>query len=202
MSTRFAIEIEVQMCGHKFIIKALAVDTLGGIGLVVGNDALEDIDASLDFRRHQLRFKSNSIVLKPVHTMILKPFQTRTITITGRLPHFLRNAQAMIQATNYISQFTCCKMLVQFENGVAVVVVTNPTNNNVKIRNDKAFATLNVNALTNMYLCMAGVNQSDDNTTLHYFVASEVSDPQKIATPGQKINQQKVSLGSDIFHQK
>jgi hypothetical protein len=58
MSTRFAIAIEVQMCGHKFIIKALAVDTLGGIGLVVGNDALEDIDANLDFRHHQLRFKA------------------------------------------------------------------------------------------------------------------------------------------------
>ena len=98
----YAIEIPVFLGNHKFVIDARAVQNLGGIGLVIGSEALVDIDAQLDFKSHQLRFKSSSINVHSVHDVKLLPQQSRVIAVTGKLPHFLRNNHALIKLTRFL----------------------------------------------------------------------------------------------------
>ena len=59
----YSIEVPLLFGHHKIVVEARAVKNLGGIGLVVGSQALEDIDAKLDFTSHTLRFNKSSLVL-------------------------------------------------------------------------------------------------------------------------------------------
>jgi hypothetical protein len=116
--TMYAIEIPLIIGEHKFVIEARAVANLGGIDLVVGTQALEDIDAKLDFQSHRLKFNKSSIMLHTRQNFVLPPKQSKVVQLTGRLPNFLKNSQALIRTTSFTSKFTGPLSLVKFKNGV------------------------------------------------------------------------------------
>ena len=63
----YAIEVPLVLGAHKFVIDARACPHLGGINLILGTDSLVDIDAQMDFKSRQLKFKNTSINVHSVH---------------------------------------------------------------------------------------------------------------------------------------
>ena len=174
--TSYALEIPLFMGSHKFVVEARAVQNLGGINLVIGTDALEDIDAKLEFKAHQLKFKSTSIVVRSRHNITLQPGQTRSITITGRLPYFLKNNQIMVRSTRFASQLTASQMLVKFASSVASIVVSNPFSRPVTISNSKPFGVINFNDLTNVYVPLASSDVLQDSQSSNLCMFSQTSE--------------------------
>ena len=73
LRTRYALEIPIKIQSHTFIVRAIALDTLGGINLVIGSPFLSDIDATLEFRNNKLRFRHSTFPLKLTKSITLKP---------------------------------------------------------------------------------------------------------------------------------
>ena len=165
--TNSAIDIELKIQGHKFVVTALVMSTLAGINLVLGDKSLAEMEAKLDFKSHKLQFRSNSILLHACSDYIIHPKQTRTISIEGKLPKELRNCNVMVKASSFLERFTSKHMLVQFNESEGVIVVFNPGNRLVRIRADKPIATLDVRSITNFYSSVCQVSCESDSTTFH-----------------------------------
>ena len=149
--TSYAIEIPLVLGNHKFIIDARACSYLGGISLILGTDSLVDIDAKMDFKSRQLRFKNTSINVHSVHDTKLLPNQSKLVSITGKLPHFLRNNQAMLRLTKFGSQFTATNSLVKFHSGKASIVLYNPFNRAINLHKNKPIASIRFQDLANTF---------------------------------------------------
>ena len=149
--TKDAMDIPISIGGQPFIIEVRTVDTLGGIGIVLGSESLAKLDARLNFRKHQLHFKGTSINLNVCKDMTIQPGNTNIIQITGKLPNFLKNATAFIKSSKFATNYSFPRMLVKFDRGIANVVVCNPTRSPVTLNKNKAFATLAFSDLTNVY---------------------------------------------------
>lgn len=169
ITTNAAIDVQIKMQGHKFVITALIMNTLGGINLVLGNKSLSEINASLDFQSHKLRFKCNSIPLKASGDYVIQPNQTRHIIIDGKVPSKLRHANMLAKSTKFLSKFTCTNMLIQLQSGRSTIIVHNGGNRPARISKNKPLATLDTKSITNFYCELAQVSADQEETTLHYF---------------------------------
>ena len=114
LSTRYALEIPIKIQSHTFIVRAIALDTLGGINLVIGSPSLFDIDAILEFRNNKLCFRHSTFPLKLTKSVTLKPKHIHMVSFTCRLPAALRDATLIVRPTTCISNFCACHMLLQF----------------------------------------------------------------------------------------
>ena len=168
LQTRYAIEIPIKIQSHSFIVKALALDTLGGLNLVIGSPSMADIDACLEFRHNRLRFKHSTFPLKLTKSVVLKPKYVQMVTVTARLPTALRDATLFVKPTSFISKFTASHMLLQFRNGYANLLLTNTSEKPVTLCKDKLFAVIDLRFLTQMYSQLLATDSNDRNTTLYY----------------------------------
>ena len=168
VSARYAIEIPVTIQRHKFIVRALALDTLGGINLVLGTPALHDMDACLEFRSNRLRFRHSTFPIRLTKTIKLKPKMVRMVTVTAKLPAALRHATLFVRTSNFISQFSAIHMLLKFHKGYASLLVTNPLDHEVTLHSDKAFGFIDLRYLAQMYTSIIATSQDKTHTTLLY----------------------------------
>ena len=125
--TKYAMNIPLSIAGEAFNIEVRTVDTLGGPGLILGTDSLTQLDAKLDFKSHQLHFKSNSVNVNVCHDVSFKPGETKVIQIKGKLPNFMKNNVALIKTCKFATNFAFPRMLVQFHKCKANVLVYNST---------------------------------------------------------------------------
>ena len=169
ITSRFALEIPIQIQGHKFLITAIALDTLGGINLVLGTPALREIDATLEFRHNRLRFRHTTFVACLTRSVTLQPGQLKIVNLTARIPAVLRNAALFIRTSRYISQFTASNMLLRFRNGFASLVVSNPTNRTMTLSQHKPFGIIDLKYLTQIYRPVCASAMSDQSTQLFCF---------------------------------
>ena len=149
--TKDAMDIPISIGGQPFNIEVRTVDTLGGIGIVLGTESLAKLDARLNFKKHQLHFKGTSINLNVCKDKTIQPGDTNIIQITGKLPNFLKNSTAFIKSSKFATNYSFPRMLVKFNRGIANIVVCNPTRSPVTLNKTKAFATLSFSDLTNVY---------------------------------------------------
>ena len=95
------MEIPIYVQGHKFFIRALTLDTLGGIDLVIGSPSLADIDATLEFRRNRIKFRHTTFVADLTKSFTLQPHQVKIVSVAARVPSYLCNA-------NVFTYFSFC----------------------------------------------------------------------------------------------
>jgi hypothetical protein len=145
---RYAIEIPITIQRHKFIVRALAMDTLGGVNLVLGTPALSDIDASLEFRCHKLHFRHSTFVARLTKSVTLKPKHVLMVSVTAKLPNAIKDACHFVTTSKFMSQFTSSHMLLQFRNGYASLLVTNHSDKEVTLRHDKIFGIIDLRYMT------------------------------------------------------
>ena len=166
INSRFAIEFPIFIQKHQFIVRALALDTLGGIDLVIGSPALREIDACLDFACQKLRFKHTTFTTKLTRSIQLRPHQSMHVTVTSRLPAPLRHATLLLRPSRFVAGFTASHMLVKFRNGYATILLHNPTDRHVTLSRDKLFGILDLRHLTSIYTHILATSQSDTQTVL------------------------------------
>ena len=188
---RYAIEVPVIIQRHKFIVRALALDTLGGINLVIGTPALQEIDACLEFKANRLRFRHSTFPVRLTRPITLKPKHVIMVSVTARLPAVLRDATLFMKTTKYMAQFTSAHMLLQFRKGYASLILTNPTDKDVILNDTNIFGFVDVRYLTQSYMHIVAASQDQARTTLLYWSAqtSASSDPPiRADTTADKIN--------------
>ena len=160
------MEIPIYVQGHKFFIRALAFDTLGGIDLVIGSPSLADIDATLEFRRNRIKFKHTTFVAHLTKSFTLQPHQVKIVSVAARLPSFLRNANLFLRTSRFVSQFTASNMLVKFRNGFASIVINNPLDRPISFSKDRQFGIVDLSHLTQIYTPICATSVSRQSTEL------------------------------------
>ena len=178
ITARYAIEIPITIHRHKFIVRALAMDTLGGVNLVLGTPALCDVDACLEFKRHKLHFKHSTFVAKLTKSVTLKPKHVKMVSVHARLPTALKDACHFVRTSRFVSQFTSTHMLLQFRNGYASLLVTNDSDTEITLHRDRIFGIIDLRYMTQVYNPIVATSANEDNTTLLYSAAtSSHADP-------------------------
>ena len=171
ITTNHAIDVTVSIQGHKFLVTALVVNTLAGLSMVLGNTSLSELDASLDFRTNRLRFKSKSVLLKPTGNFIIQPHQSRSITLKGKLPNFLKNANILVSSLNFLEKLSPKFMLVQFRNSCTNIVVKNPFDKEITINDSRPVAVIDFKSMVNMYKAISHFEASEEKTVMHCYHA-------------------------------
>ena len=72
----------------------------------------------------------------------------------------------MVKAGSYLERLTTKNMLVQFHNSEGVIVVHNSFNRPVRIRAEKAIATLDLKSIINFYCAMSHFSSNFESNTV------------------------------------
>ena len=127
--------------GNIFQLTAYIVPTLGGISVIVGTKSLKELEAELHFKHNVLKFRKREVIAKLSRNAIIKPGDTRILSMRGKLPDVLKSSEVYFQASKFLSQFVPSLMLVKMTKGVTRIAVHNSTTKTVKIRCDKPIGT-------------------------------------------------------------
>lgn len=76
-----ALKFQINIQSHKFTIVAHIAENLTGIDLILGTTTLGELNASLDFATNTFKIRQKSLPLKAIHSVTLKPGQTKTIAL-------------------------------------------------------------------------------------------------------------------------
>ena len=171
LTANYAITFKCSISSHEFEITATVVNVLGGINLVIGNRALEHIEAKLDFNEHKITFKRHPIRIYPQNDVQLQPGQTKMICVSGRMPKTFMHAQGKIKATARFTAFMPRLMLVQFHAGCAKIAITNPYHTVKRISRQHAIATFSTSSVLHTYNIIQSVDKDSEATTFNYYSA-------------------------------
>ena len=158
ITTNKAVEVQIDIQGHMFMLKCVVLDTLGGVDLVLGNKALEDLRGSLDFEKHILHLKAKSIVATSMYQCNVKPGETVVIKLSARLPRFLRNADILFKPSRHLKvlQPTITAQLTRCRNYSFSICFVNQTNTAHTI---KAGKVLGIVDMTYIPFTLEGMSQ-------------------------------------------
>jgi hypothetical protein len=168
ITSEFAIDIPLIIQGHRVLVTAMVVPNLGGLSIILGDKSLGELDSTLYFKAHTLRFKANSVIIRPTANFVVGPRQSRIIKVTGKLPHVLKNASGLLKSTRLLSEYCPTLMLVNFSDYIAEIQVTNHTNKEVTLWKDQPIATLCLKSLLNWYEPVMKITRSPSETTLYH----------------------------------
>ena len=117
-----------------FEITAFIVPCIGGVDILLSTRAMKDLEATLCFRKNILRFKTKTVAVKINRNTILKPGESRILTIGAKLPDIIKSAEVYFKASKFLSQFLPELMLIKMRKGVSKIAVYNKTNKIVRIK--------------------------------------------------------------------
>ena len=127
--------------GHTFKLTAHVVPSLGGISVIVGTKSMKELEAILHFKNNILKFRSKVIRAKLSRDAIIKPGDTRILSMKGNMPQVLKSAEVYFQASKFLSKFVPSLMLVKMSKGTTRIAVHNSTSKTIRIRCDKPIGT-------------------------------------------------------------
>ena len=177
------IEFPFKIEEHSFVVRAMIINNLGGVGLVLGQASLAELDAKLTFKSNKLEFKSKSVLLFPSTNYVIDPQQTRYITVTAKLPKFLKNSSIRIKSNKYFSRLCPEMMLVKFKKSEAVVLAKNDSQFPIILNKSRSVGTVELQSLTDLYDPVDSFTQKNGQTTLHLHSYQQRQDyPEKPVT--------------------
>ena len=132
-----ALTFNMAINGHVFQLTSHVVPTLGGIAVVIGTKSMKELEAELHFKHNVLKFRKREATAKLSRSAIIKPGDTRVLSIKGKLPDVLKSSEIYFQASKFLSQYVPSLMLVKMIKGVTRIAVHNSSNKTVKIKCDK-----------------------------------------------------------------
>ncbi|KAJ8038848.1 hypothetical protein HOLleu_16398 [Holothuria leucospilota] len=89
------IEFEISIQERNFRISAMVVKNLIGIDLILGSKTLAELDGILEFKTNTFRIAPKKLHLRPSANVVIKPGQEKYITLRGKVPPYLRNAETI-----------------------------------------------------------------------------------------------------------
>ena len=202
VTSKYAMEIPIKIQNHQFVIRALAIDTLGGIDLVIGSPALREIDACLEFKQQRLRFRHTTFIARLTRSLTLQPGEVRIVNVSARIPAFLRNATLFLRTSKFMSQFTASNMLLKFHHGFATIVLRNPLNRTFSISHEKTFAIIDLRYLTKMYSPIFATAMSSTDTQLLCYSAMHSTDAPCAKNVSPSVQQNNPVDRKELYDQK
>ena len=142
MKTTRTLTFGMVVQGQTLQVRAYIAPSLGGFDIVAGNDVLRKLEANICFKKGLLRWKSKGVIAKFVKPAILKPGESRVLTIKARIPGIVKNSEMYFKSTRFMSQFMPTNVLLKMYKGTARILVVNPTKRVVKFRADKPIGTV------------------------------------------------------------
>ncbi|XP_064643583.1 uncharacterized protein LOC135497682 [Lineus longissimus] len=199
-----AINIELLIQGHKLRIHAVVADNLTGPDLLLGARTLSELNGTLDFSTSTLTVRPRRIQFTPVQTVTLRPGQTRSIVVKGKVPKLLKHTEVLLQPTEQFSKYCPSYMLVKLRKSAAIIRVTNNSKKNVTFRDNLpvAFTDLSdhihATHLVPRGSLNNGVTREQCVSDLHYknlltYPHLDIDDPISKLSP-QDIIEQQISL--------
>ena len=125
-----------------FEITAYIVPCIGGVDVLLSTRAMKDLEASLNFKKNILKFKTKSVLVKLNRNTILKPGESRILTISAKIPDVIKSAEVYFKATKFLCQFLPELMLIKMRKGVSKIAVYNNTNRIVRLKCSKPVGSI------------------------------------------------------------
>lgn len=145
-----SIRLEIMIQGHRFKISALVVDNLTGIDLILGTQTLSELEGTLDFKFNVFKIKHKKVTLTPTTKVIIKPGETKYLTLKGKVPPMIRNAEVIIRSGKHLARVCPTEFMVRLHRGRIDIPVTNPTQKNIQFDRDRYAASVNLSDLVNV----------------------------------------------------
>lgn len=129
-----AISFQVTIQGHKLKLQAVIAENMAGPDVLLGDNSLKELHGIIDFSARTLTIRPSRIRFFPSHTFTLRPGQSRTIIVKGKMPKVLKHSEVILQSGSHLSKFCPSQMLVKLRKGAAPITVTNTTSNSVTFK--------------------------------------------------------------------
>ena len=147
-----SIKFEINIQGHKFLISAMVADNMTGVDLILGTDTLSDLHGVLDFAENRFKIKAKKVVFKPTRKIVIQPGQTKYVTLRGKVPGAIKNAELVLIANRHLAKMCPSQMLSKLHRGHTTIVVTNPSPKTLYLAKDRPVAYSDLgNLFTVMY---------------------------------------------------
>lgn len=167
MTARFGIKLNFNVQGHDFEVTALAVPNLGGIDMILGNKSMRELECQIDLTTNKIKFKAKSLGLKAAHNVSLRPGESRSIKLYGRLPNILNNKDVTIVVNKHLRSLAGNHILVTIHRSSAVIRLYNASSKTQRIRAQTCAAYVDISSLTDIYHSIHAYDNSSTETVLH-----------------------------------
>ena len=132
--------------GQIFEITAFIVPCIGGIDCIVSTNAMAELEADLNFKTNVLRFKTKTTLAKITRNIILKPYETRIITIKAKVPDIIKNAEVYYQPTPYLARFMPSLMMIRLAKGLSKIAIYNNSSKSIKLKSQRPIGRILLNS--------------------------------------------------------
>ena len=154
------ITFEIILQDQTFVLTAHVVACIGGVDLLVGTRALEQLEANLCFRTKTLRFKPKTVFAKLNRSVILRPGESKIVTIRTRVPDLMKSSDMYFQPTRYCSQFAPSMILVKLSRGVTKIALHNFSKKTKRLNNRKPVGSILVKQFGNVPIPLRTVTEN------------------------------------------
>ena len=121
------IKFDLLVQGQIFSVTAYITPTLGGFDVIIGTNALRELEAKLCFKTSTIRFKSKGVIAKLTRNGILKPGEVRVLNIRARMPDLIKNSEVYFKATRFMSKFIPANIIIRLNKGQSKIIIRNNT---------------------------------------------------------------------------
>ena len=204
-----AVNVELNIQGHKLKVRAIVVDNLTGPDILLGASTLTDLQGSIDFTTHTLTIRPKRIQFMPTHDISVRPGHTKHIVIRGKVPKILKHSEILLQAGRQLSSFCPTYMLVKLHKNSAIIKVTNHSKKCVVFREKQPIAFTDLgdyvhatSSVPQSYFT-SQVDRNQCASDLHYqnllkYPHLDINDPISRLSP-QEIIEQQISLKGSVL---
>ena len=119
------VTFEVTIQNHKLKLNAVISPNLTGPDILLGANSLTEMHGTLDCTAHTLTVRPKRVQFYPSQTFTLKPGQTRTVVVKGKMPKLLKHSEVVLQSHDRLSKFGPSQMLVKLRKSAAPITVSN-----------------------------------------------------------------------------
>ena len=140
------IRFEVNIQGFMFTLNAHIMPSFGLIKALLGAEDLKKISAKLDFATNQLTFKLKPVPFKVVNNTVLKPGESKVVSLCGRLPKNCSSGEVILNSSSLGQRISSSCLLVQVKKGVCLVPVFNDSDKIFRLKRGSVLAYADLEA--------------------------------------------------------
>ena len=115
----------VHIQGHRVQLNAFVTENLTGIDLLLGTDALKQLNGVLDFSNNSFKIKPSVQRFRPTSKVVIYPGQCKYINVQSRVPSYVRNTEVILQPAAFIAHMCPTVMMVKLHKGRTRFMLTN-----------------------------------------------------------------------------
>jgi len=143
------IQFKITVSKYDFYMDAHVIPAFGLVKCLLGTTDLKTLGAKLDFSSNLLTVKLNipkTTVFKMQRNVWLQPYESRMVTLWGRLPKNMSSGEIILNASKKGRSVTSSCLLTKVKKGTCLIPVYNNSDKVSKLHRGRVLAYADYNA--------------------------------------------------------